>query len=76
MTPYVGGFVDRLVYHNFLKGQEVTLPCSYRSKCYVKEGHKKVVEILLKQPGILVNESATLVGVARTALSQALMVSM
>ena len=30
---WVYGMVRRMVCHNFLKGQEVTLPCSYRSSC-------------------------------------------
>ena len=34
MTPPVRPSVGRSVIQNFLKGSEVTLPCSYRSTCF------------------------------------------
>ena len=34
MTTYVAWSVSRFVCSNFLRGREVTLPCSYRSTCF------------------------------------------
>ena len=35
MTRSIRLLVGRSVCHNLLKGREVTLPCSYRSGCYI-----------------------------------------
>ena len=37
VRPLVGRLGRRSVYHNFLKGREVTIPCSYWSTYYALE---------------------------------------
>ena len=44
-------FGPRSVCHNFLKGREATLPCSYRSTCFVQEfGDDVKMFITLNEP--------------------------
>ena len=40
VCPSIGWLVGQSVCHNFLKGQEVSLPCSYRSTCLIQNRSK------------------------------------